>query len=339
MSDVSSNLSRLHVITDEHKGKPVTFDYSELDIFSLVRREQVSGSPIKSEANGYALIGAKISTQGSPGNVLIDGAPALQVGVNHWRFLGIQGSKGAFGCGISSLDTFGSGWKFRAFYLTSNGNIAGRGALKCGYVSSMPKLPVVDWVLEVSDTNVVDAFLFVNDDFRGHAGRLQFPTSDRVKTLRPVVSFDDSSEDCRAAFISHRVMPVDPHATYRHLPTPNSIFECKWKLIDPVLDAPPAGIRLSLSSNGLSVKVCNSMRIAGTVTEDGTITVNGPVCSTLMMPPPVYAPAEAQMKKMIESATGWTWNKEILTIACGEKSYRWCIFREEPVTQNPLVAS
>lgn len=333
----SAGLQKLHVTTDELNGKQVTFDYSQEDVSSLITSEQLTGSPIKSTANGYSIVGAEITTEGTPGNVLIDGAPALEVGVNHWRFVGVSSGEGDYGCGISSTTGYGSGWGLNAFYLTFNGNLAGRGCLKSGFVANMPKLPVVDWVLEVSEDNVVDAYLFVNGQFEGHAGHLQFPDAESIKALRPVISFNDSSKQCKVVFISHNVMPIDPAASYKQLPQPASIYDCKWKLIESDIAPAEFEIILTMMSNGVSVKVGNNMHIGATVGADGSIKVNGPVASTRMMVLEPLQAAEKAMSSMLESLTGWTLAENMLMLMSDNGSYKWTIHREGPVTENPLA--
>eukprot|EP01055_Gregarina_sp_Pseudo9_P001122 Gregarina_sp_Pseudo_9__1121@NODE_1732_length_1363_cov_663_182024_g1606_i0_p1_GENE_NODE_1732_length_1363_cov_663_182024_g1606_i0NODE_1732_length_1363_cov_663_182024_g1606_i0_p1_ORF_typecomplete_len344_score90_79META/PF03724_16/2_1e09_NODE_1732_length_1363_cov_663_182024_g1606_i02151246 len=335
-----ASVAKFHVSTDEHNGKAVTFDYSSKDASSLVDSKHLVSSPVNASANGNAVVGAKIDTQGSPGNVLVDGAPALSVGVTHWRFIGVPNCKGGFGCGVSNATGFGSGWKLRGFYLTSNGNIAGRGALKCGFVQHMPQHPVVDWIIEVASDNVtVDFYLYVNDELKGHAGHLTFPNAEAVSALRPMITFDDSSEDCQVVFVSHDTVPASDNAPYKHVAVPVTPFDARWRLVSPALTAPEHGITLSLSAQGLSAKVINSMRVGGGVNlDDGSIAVSGPVASTMMMPMPPFQDSEKQISHMLEKATHWSWERQAtLTLTSDGNKFTFEIDRDQPVTENPLL--
>eukprot|EP01055_Gregarina_sp_Pseudo9_P001297 Gregarina_sp_Pseudo_9__1296@NODE_1864_length_1286_cov_181_376905_g1730_i0_p1_GENE_NODE_1864_length_1286_cov_181_376905_g1730_i0NODE_1864_length_1286_cov_181_376905_g1730_i0_p1_ORF_typecomplete_len356_score46_32META/PF03724_16/8_4e03META/PF03724_16/7_1e10Inh/PF02974_14/2_6e02Inh/PF02974_14/1_4e03Inh/PF02974_14/12_NODE_1864_length_1286_cov_181_376905_g1730_i02171257 len=324
-----AGITPLHdVLTDTHQEVPVSFDLTSTHKLSefVAANATCASNLTGAEPTGYAVVGATLQSRGSPANVLIQGARPLSEGINQWRFIGINGT---FGCGVSDRNRFGSGWKLSGLYLTSNGNLAGRGALRVGFVQDVPRNPTVDWMLQVAGSTV-DVYLMVNGVPRGHAFHLSFPDREAIKQLRPMLSFSDESHDARAVVLQYETLPLDQSLSEKFLKAPPTLQNTKWRLED-------AHIILTISRSVVSVRVANVLRAPADFKQDGTVLVKGPVASTMMMPLPGVRKKEQEMARMLETMTHWSLNGNILTIESEQGKTIWLPHTDEPVVENPFI--
>eukprot|EP01057_Protomagalhaensia_wolfi_P000409 Protomagalhaensia_wolfi_Nauph_80__408@NODE_1225_length_1647_cov_709_718284_g942_i0_p1_GENE_NODE_1225_length_1647_cov_709_718284_g942_i0NODE_1225_length_1647_cov_709_718284_g942_i0_p1_ORF_typecomplete_len354_score57_95META/PF03724_16/2_6e08_NODE_1225_length_1647_cov_709_718284_g942_i05251586 len=303
------------------------------DLSSMVHHKTLEDPMTGTMANAFAVVGTSGAVDGNPGNVLAEGAPALVEGVNHWRFVAVADSE--FGCGMTDTAHFGSGWAINALYLTSNGNLAGRGALKVGFADPMPHNRVVDWYLEVSG-NIVDVYIVINGTPKGHAFHLTFPDSSVISHLRPMVTFLDVPVGQKAIILTYPAVARSSGAGYKPSGpvTPQSPGDCPWKLQTSEGEA-----ILRVDANRVGVKVANSFSVPATFNSNGSITVQGACASTMMMPPPFLQHLESQMARMAESMNSWSLSGNVLTInsAVGPTTWIPQDSSGEVVTENPFV--
>eukprot|EP01056_Protomagalhaensia_sp_Gyna25_P003147 Protomagalhaensia_sp_Gyna_25__3146@NODE_287_length_4041_cov_106_612694_g221_i0_p2_GENE_NODE_287_length_4041_cov_106_612694_g221_i0NODE_287_length_4041_cov_106_612694_g221_i0_p2_ORF_typecomplete_len357_score50_52META/PF03724_16/1_2e06_NODE_287_length_4041_cov_106_612694_g221_i029693955 len=319
------------IITDQRN---VTQDLtSTSDLSSMVQSKTLEDPMTGTMANAFAVVGTSGSVNGNPGNVLAEGAPPLVEGVNHWRFVAVGDSE--FGCGMSDTAHFGSGWALNALYLTSNGNLAGRGALKVGFAEPMPHDRVVDWYLEVSGNNL-DVYIVTNGTPKGHAFHLTFPDPSVISHLRPMVSFLDVPVGQKAVILTYP--PVSRSGDARYKPSgpvnAQTPADCRWTLQGGEGEA-----TLRVDGNRVSIKVANVLNVPASFNQDGTITVHGACASTMMMPPPFLQPLENKMRGVAESMNSWTLSNNVLTVnsAAGPTTWIPQDTSGEVVTENPFV--
>eukprot|EP01054_Gregarina_sp_Poly1_P001239 Gregarina_sp_Poly_1__1238@NODE_1300_length_4434_cov_162_872910_g880_i0_p2_GENE_NODE_1300_length_4434_cov_162_872910_g880_i0NODE_1300_length_4434_cov_162_872910_g880_i0_p2_ORF_typecomplete_len236_score17_75META/PF03724_16/0_00077_NODE_1300_length_4434_cov_162_872910_g880_i025503257 len=232
---------------------------------------------------------------------------------------------------------FGSGWALNGLYLTSNGNLAGRGALKVGFVPNMPASPTVDWILEVAG-NSIDVYIMVNNVSRGHAFSLNFPDTSVISSLRPMVTFDDKSDGAKVVVVDHHVTPLAGDITYKYPEQPCSLYDCKWKLENKYgIATGRNGIVLQVLNDGVSIHVANVLRSGGKFHPDGSIEASEYIASTKMRPPAPLVSSEEKMVSLLRTMKSWRLKDNLLTIDSGIGATTWEAYRDEPVTENPFI--
>eukprot|EP01053_Blabericola_migrator_P001552 Blabericola_migrator_1__1551@NODE_140_length_13109_cov_183_610106_g122_i0_p4_GENE_NODE_140_length_13109_cov_183_610106_g122_i0NODE_140_length_13109_cov_183_610106_g122_i0_p4_ORF_typecomplete_len375_score55_16META/PF03724_16/9_5e11_NODE_140_length_13109_cov_183_610106_g122_i039835107 len=324
------------VLTDSRDGQAVTLDVtSSVWLPNLIDTKNLEDSFTGSSSSGYCVVGTSGDVSGNPGNVLAYGAHPLSDGVNHWRFIGVGSAE--FGCGMSDAAHFASGWGIKGLYLTSNGNLAGQGALKLNFVNNFPVPRVIDYYLEVSG-NVVDAYIVVNGIPSGHAFHLTFPDPAVIAQLRPMVTYLDVPQGQQTVILDFPTVPNTGMMPYKSMNAtpPTDPTQCTWRL--KTGDTGSAILRTD--GDRISIQVANTMSVPATFNSDGSVSVQGTVVSTKMMPPPHLQALEQRMAQLLETMTEWTIEDGRLTLTSPTiGGTLWVPYAgdQEAVTENPFV--
>eukprot|EP01053_Blabericola_migrator_P000510 Blabericola_migrator_1__509@NODE_1123_length_5365_cov_358_819555_g765_i0_p3_GENE_NODE_1123_length_5365_cov_358_819555_g765_i0NODE_1123_length_5365_cov_358_819555_g765_i0_p3_ORF_typecomplete_len337_score52_77META/PF03724_16/1_8e09ZapB/PF06005_12/0_14_NODE_1123_length_5365_cov_358_819555_g765_i01351145 len=324
------------VLTDSRDGQTVTQDVtSTVWLPNLIDNKNLEDAFTGCCSSGHCVVSCSGDVTGNPGNVLAYGAHPLSDGLNHWRFIGVGAAE--FGCGMSDAGHFGSGWALRGLYLTSNGNLAGQGALKLNFVSSFPIPRVVDYYLEVSG-NVVDVYITVNGTPRGHAFHLTFPDPSVISHLRPMVTFSDGPVGQQVVILDFPTMPNTSVMPYKSMGTvsPTHPTQCAWRL--ETGDAETA----TLTANGdrICISVANTLSASGKFNADGSVSVVGPMAATMMMAPPHLQALEQRMQQLLETMSDWRMEEGRLILTSpitGGTLWSPYAGDQEAVTENPFV--
>lgn len=298
----------------------------------------------------YCVVELKGPSESAPDNVLLEGVRPLEGSGRHmrkWRFVGLPGEDGEFGCGISCKELCGSGWQMEGVLLMANGSLA-NGSLSgpqsesrlSNYSSTNP---CVDWIISVEDL-VLDVFMVVNDTFCGQTFHLKFLRSSTLAKLRPVISFSQGTSHHRVAFFDYDVMTISD--TLSLPPNPRFPSDCTWtplsKSFEGVEFPPQDNIILEATPRGCSLRVFNTLKSPASFEADGSIQCVGPVTASRMSPPPPFDHTEKVMSQMLETMTRWeiTASDHLLNIYCTNGEVRsFCVNRAfmRPVIENPFV--
>lgn len=237
--------------------------------------------------------------------------------------------EGSISGGLSTEKLFGPSWAMKGIAQRKQGNLSARGGARLNWGTHYKSEATIEWYIERSQKSAtidsLEIYSVVNGHPDGHAFSFGFEGDQRneIAELKPSVAFDDEARNLAAAVTVFEPVPIPKEPAYRGgVEGRRNTYLGKWELDASSWDQhpwPEHTILTIMEKNGhvqISAKVSNTMSGTATFGHDGTVKMNGPgLISTMMMPAPVFQPAEKAMGEFLPALAQWQLQDGVLVLS------------------------